>query len=337
MKVLVVSGFLGAGKTTFLRELMRRTRGDFAVLENEYGTVGIDGPLLSAEPVSDAGALKLWELTEGCICCSMKADFASSVLTISNTVDPEFLLVEPTGVGMLRQVMENLSRIQYERIQLLRPVTLIDGNSFHRYRREFPEIYGDQLSAAGTILVSKMERASPEELDALAQELRTYNPEAEIQTTHYSLLSDDWMQGILSRTCHGSVPAATEAEGEKLEHLGLSHIELASEDQLLLILNGVVSGVFGKICRAKGYLQAGSGWLRFDLADGRYSITGVEPMPESRVVLIGTELKRSWLRAVFRKELQTAPVSQAVGRSRIRSDPRQRLGAKKIILPRENR
>ena len=140
MRILVVSGFLGAGKTTFIKELARRTREDFSVMENEYGQVGIDGQLLAEKEMpesgeEDAGKLNIWELTEGCICCSMKSDFASSILTIANTIDPEYLIVEPTGVGMLSNVMNNIRLIQYERISLLSPITILDGNSFDWFPR----------------------------------------------------------------------------------------------------------------------------------------------------------------------------------------------------------
>ncbi len=156
MKILVISGFLGAGKPTFIKELSHRTHRDFAVMENEYGEVGIDGQLLSEQGEESSEKLNIWELTEGCICCSMKSDFASSILTIANTVDPEYLVVEPTGVGLLSKVMENIRQIQYERISLLKPITILDGNSFDHYLQEFPEIYRDQIAAAGSILVSKM-------------------------------------------------------------------------------------------------------------------------------------------------------------------------------------
>ena len=117
MKILVVSGFLGAGKTTFIRTLAERTKKDFAVMENEYGAVNVDGDFL--EQTKD---LNIWELTEGCICCSMQNDFATSIQTIANTVDPEYLIVEPTGVGMLSKIIENIQKIEYERITLLEPL-----------------------------------------------------------------------------------------------------------------------------------------------------------------------------------------------------------------------
>ena len=97
MKILIVSGFLGAGKTTFIKALAKHTGKEFAILENEYGAAGIDKDRLETELAS--GTVNIWEMTEGCICCSAKGDFALSVLSIANAVDPEYLVIEPTGVG----------------------------------------------------------------------------------------------------------------------------------------------------------------------------------------------------------------------------------------------
>ena len=100
MKILVVSGFLGAGKTTFIKEMSKQTGRDFVVMENEYAEAGMDRAFLEEEK-----QINVWQLTEGCICCSMKNDFATSILTIANTLDPEYLIVEPTGIGVLSSVM----------------------------------------------------------------------------------------------------------------------------------------------------------------------------------------------------------------------------------------
>ena len=312
MRILVVSGFLGAGKTTFIKELARRTREDFSVMENEYGQVGIDGQLLAEKEMpesgeEDAGKLNIWELTEGCICCSMKSDFASSILTIANTIDPEYLIVEPTGVGMLSNVMSNIRLIQYERISLLSPITILDGNSFDRYCQEFPDIYRDQIASAGCVLVSKMEGADRQTLEQLEQSIRQINPDAEIFTTHYSANPDSWWESLLSRPADPTQKLPGKAETPDLQNLGLTEVSLPSGNHLLLFLQGVVAGVFRDICRAKGYLPVGSGeqtaWLRFDVVDHNYSITGIEAMPDSRAVLIGKGLKKNWLREVLQKNL----------------------------------
>ena len=127
MKILIVSGFLGAGKTTFIKALAKHTGKEFAILENEYGAAGIDKDRLETELAS--GTVNIWEMTEGCICCSAKGDFALSVLSIANAVDPEYLVIEPTGVGKLGNIVENLKQIEYDRITLLAPVTVVDIHS----------------------------------------------------------------------------------------------------------------------------------------------------------------------------------------------------------------
>ena len=245
MKILVVSGFLGAGKTTFIRTLAERTKKDFAVMENEYGAVNVDGDLL--EQTKD---LNIWELTEGCICCSMQNDFATSILTIANTVDPEYLIVEPTGVGMLSKIIENIQKIEYERITLLEPLTILDGTMYDRCMFEFSEICEDQIQSAGRILVSKMEYAAENERCSLKQKLIALNPEAEICVSHYTEQGDDWWDSLLTSYLDKEIPMKEERELD-LENLGLTEASLQSEQELILFLQGVVSGVFGDICRGK--------------------------------------------------------------------------------------
>ena len=302
MKILVVSGFLGAGKTTFIRTLAERTKKDFAVMENEYGAVNVDGDLL--EQTND---LNIWELTEGCICCSMQNDFATSILTIANTVDPEYLIVEPTGVGMLSKIIENIQKIEYERITLLEPLTILDGTMYDRCMFEFSEICEDQIQSAGRILVSKMEYAAENERCSLKQKLIALNPEA------------DWWAALLTSYLDKEIPMKEERELD-LENLGLTEASLQSEQELILFLQGVVSGVFGDICRAKGYLPAGNGWLRFDVTDRTYSVTGIDTMPEAKAIFIGRQLKRNWLREVLQKELYVEVSKRAIRPMRKRSE-----------------
>ena len=111
---------MGAGKTTFIKALAKHTGKEFAILENEYGAAGIDEDRLR-DRSWQSGTVNIWEMTEGCICCSAKGDFALSVLSIANAVDPEYLVIEPTGVGKLGNVMENLKQIEYDRITHFSP------------------------------------------------------------------------------------------------------------------------------------------------------------------------------------------------------------------------
>ncbi|MGL5513002.1 MAG: GTP-binding protein [Sporomusa sp.] len=154
MKILIVSGFLGAGKTTFIKMLAEKTSNNFVVPESDYGQENIDTVLLRS-----ATNLNVYELTEGYVCCTMKQDFATAVLTIANALDPEYLVVEPTGVAKLSNILTNIKKIQYERIVLLKPVTLVDGNTFDECRQNYGELYTGQLEAASRIVLTKMEQA----------------------------------------------------------------------------------------------------------------------------------------------------------------------------------
>lgn len=298
MKILVVSGFLGAGKTTFIQELVRRTGRDFAIYENEYGQADIDARRLRQD--SD---LKIWESTENCICCSGKQDFATSVLTISNTIDPEYLIVEPTGVAKLQSILDNVNQVAWERISLLAPVTVVDAVSWQNQRTDFPEIFDNQLSAAASVVVSKLAPGSEDAAEPIKQLAAEMNPQAEIiAESSYADIPDEWWNGLLTRALDGSVlkdAAGDEDEGPDLETMALTHAELPSPSHLIWLLDAASAGVFGKLARAKGTLPCGNQWVKFDLVERAWAITGDEPQEESRCVFIGRDLLRHGLREVF--------------------------------------
>ncbi len=156
MKILIVSGFLGAGKTTFIKELIRRTGQDIVILKNEYGDTNIDKGELSS-----SGDISVLELMEGCVCCTVREGFANSVLTIASALSPAFLIVEPTGAALLSRIIDNLSRITYGDISLLPPVTLVSPRGIDQSMACFGDIYADQLKAAEQIIFSNAKTRIP--------------------------------------------------------------------------------------------------------------------------------------------------------------------------------
>lgn len=298
MKILVISGFLGAGKTTFIKALAKHTGRSFAILENEYGSVGIDGDTLKKEmPAENAN---IWEMAEGCICCSMKGDFAASVLTIANTVDPDYLVIEPTGVAALSQLIQNLQQIEYERITLLAPVTVVDGHSYRRYIKEYTELYRNQIASAHTVVVSKMERADAKEKAYLKAELEAINPDGKILTEHYSSLSREEWISLLEHSYKGEeLKAEIEAVQELPDTFSIRNASMERPERLFLMLEQLIRGAYGNIFRAKGQISAGEQSFRFDVADGQYSITGGDDDGADKAVFIGTEIQRQKIRQSF--------------------------------------
>lgn len=271
MKILVVSGFLGAGKTTFIQEMMRHVKRQFVILENEYGSTDVDQQVLEQQDGAE-----VWNLTEGCVCCTKSADLNASVATIESTLSPEFLIVEPSGVGALSNVLRNLQKIQYERIRLLRPITVLNAGSFLQDWEQYGEVYRDQMKTAGTIVVSQPEQVDAALYSVVASKVSELNPAAELLPVHYTKMDDAWWEELL----------ATDYEGKKLEEVNESALGLesfpvkdcrmSSPVALMWILEAALNGAFGQIVRAKGLLQAGPAWVRFDIAGGRYSIVGLD-------------------------------------------------------------
>ena len=190
MKVLVVSGFLGAGKTTFIRELARHIEGSVVVLENEFGEVGVDGALLKDAPV------EVVELAQGCICCTMRTDFLRAVDEIGRRYHPDILLIEPTGVGSLSLILSSLSKGVGAGVELAPPVTIVDAESFGDYIEVFGDFYRDQIAGAPTLVVTKSEALPPGERDAVLEALADMNPKAGIVLPPYAALPSEWWDGL---------------------------------------------------------------------------------------------------------------------------------------------
>ncbi len=333
MRILVVSGFLGAGKTTFIKELARRTGRDFVVYENEYGQVDID-----AKELSQSDELSVWESTENCICCSGQQDFSTSVLTIANVLDPEYLIVEPTGAARLSAILDNIDRVSYERISMMDPIAIVDTVAWERQSERFADIFQDQVATASVVVLSKVQHAGAGQLEAVSKWVREMNPTAEVTDVPYDQLEDAWFEGLLSRCLEdgahrpgdGRLPSSghEHADGcppadEELESLSLVGIALPTENHLIWLLDAVVSGVFGDIVRAKGTLPCGSQWLRFDVVDRAWSITGSNrttdgESDEAAGVFIGQGLRRPWLREAFQPL-----VGGALSRGLKETDPKQ--------------
>ena len=295
MKILIISGFLGAGKTTFIKELAKRTKKEIAIFENEYGTSGVDGDILK-----ESTKVNIWELTEGCICCSVKGDFAASVLTIANTVNPEYLVIEPTGVAMLSNLITNLKQIEYEHIKLMAPISIVDALSLERYKNEFPEIYKDQIEFANTVIFSKSENLSENEKEKLGLEVKSINNSCNIVSDHYSTQPDSWWDSLLLKYLDGTVDIPIKDEtAEMPDSFSLNNISVRSVEKFIIFLENLIIGMYGNVFRAKGSFTVKGLNLRFDVADNRYLVELDTDEISDKVVFIGNDIKKQKIREVF--------------------------------------
>ena len=292
MKILIVSGFLGAGKTTFIKELVRRSGIRPVIMENEYGQNNLDAKDLE-QNLPKKKEIKILEFMEGCVCCTMKDSFRNSVLTVFCGLEPEFLIVEPTGVGRLSSILNNLKPIINEKISILQPIVVLSPRTYSVNMAEWPQLYTDQVANAGVVVFSKGEHEDPVFLEDVASRIRSINPNAEIVSEHYSLRPDQWWRGLVNLPAQNT-DAVEEKGSENFSQLTLDKGFLHNPSQLVILLEDCLRGRFGHIVRAKGTIPVGEEMLRFDLADRQYAITGSEDT-ENQVVFIGTDLDQEAL------------------------------------------
>ncbi|HIW54999.1 MAG TPA: cobalamin biosynthesis protein CobW [Candidatus Ruthenibacterium merdigallinarum] len=183
-KITIFSGFLGAGKTTLIKELIRKAyAGEKLVLiENEFGEIGIDGGFMK-----EAG-IEVTEMNSGCICCSLVGDFGKALAKVLETYHPDRILIEPSGVGKLSDVIRAVQDLHAD-VELAGFVTVADVNKVRLYMKNFGEFYNNQIENASAILLSRTQDADPAKLDKAVAMIRERNPRAPIVTTPWDQLT----------------------------------------------------------------------------------------------------------------------------------------------------
>ena len=183
IKIDIISGFLGAGKTTLIQKLFKEGFGQerIVLIENEFGEIGIDGGFLKESGVN------IKEINSGCICCSLVGDFSKSLKEVINTYNPERIIIEPSGVGKLSDIKKAVLKLN-EDIEINILATVVDGSKTKMYMRNFGEFFNDQVKEASTIVVSRIDKMSEEKLHETTHLLREKNECATIISTDISLL-----------------------------------------------------------------------------------------------------------------------------------------------------
>ena len=195
-KIDIISGFLGAGKTTFIKKLLEEAiAGEQVVLiENEFGEIGIDGGFLK-----DSG-IEIREMNSGCICCSLVGDFGRSLEEVLTKYQPDRVIIEPSGVGKLSDVMKAVRDVAANLdVALNSAVTVVDASKCKMYMKNFGEFFNNQVAYAGTIILSRTDVADVKKVDAAVKMLREANPKAVIVTTPVSQLTGAQLLEIIEK------------------------------------------------------------------------------------------------------------------------------------------
>ena len=211
-KIDIFSGFLGAGKTTLIKKLIAEayTGEQLVLIENEFGEIGIDGGFLQ-----EAG-INITEMNSGCICCSLVGDFGKALRQVMDTYHPDRILIEPSGVGKLSDVIRAVQDLQMPDVMLNGFTTVVDAAKAKMYMKNFGEFFNNQVEHASAIILSRTGGMKQDKLDACVALLREKNPTATIVTTPWDELDGKQLLAAMER--RDTLSAALEELAEEQEH-----------------------------------------------------------------------------------------------------------------------
>lgn len=279
MKTTVVSGMLGSGKTTFIRHLLNQSPERTVVLVNDFGTLGIDGEIFSADGIEAV------ELPSGCVCCTLKFDLITTIERIRASFDPEHLVIEPSGVASPSGVLEALESAGIRRASV---IGIVDATEFLELHEAeiFGAFFRDQIVNADVVLVNKIDLAGRDQARRTAAAIASLNPAAIVFHTVQAIVD-----GVLPETpaTRGIVPA------------GHSHFRFDTVSRkipagtpveaLERLMGELAAGRYGGVVRAKALAATDRGPWRFDLAFGNLASGSFpQPITDGRMVVIGEAL-----------------------------------------------
>ena len=322
-KIDIFSGFLGAGKTTLIKKLIAEAyKGEKLVLiENEFGEIGIDGAFMQ-----DAG-IQVNEMNSGCICCSLVGDFGRALKKVLAEYAPDRILIEPSGVGKLSDVIGAVERIDSHDIELNSFTTVVDAKKAKVYMKNFGEFFNNQVESANAIILSRTQDVDEAKLSEVLALLREHNPSAVIITTPWSELSGQTILSAMERrdTLEAALKELTEMarkEEEEEEHHHHHHhhhhhghdadevftswgVETANKytkDEIEGILTRLDDAeTYGAILRAKGVVPGTDGqWIHYDYVPEEHDVRTGPASFTGRICVIGSKLNEEALKALFR-------------------------------------
>ena len=304
VKLDVISGFLGAGKTTLIKKLLAACAANgerVALIENEFGEVGIDGAEL------EAGGAAVYEISQGCVCCSLKGDFILALKHILSSEKPDRIIFEPSGIFILDEIFAIAGHPDIARVCALNAViTVVDAENYFVQREKYTCFFESQIQRAGTIFLSKSQWLDAGELQQLREHLQECNPAAAIIEQPWDEIQAlDW-QAVLTGKQVGAAPG----DGVRLysgKHLRLQNwssrnLRPFSGSELEDVLAAVQRGRFGDVVRSKGFVPGENGLLFFSYAGGRYEFRKMDTPGPGRICFIGEGLQSHALAKAFQTE-----------------------------------
>lgn len=304
IKIDVVSGFLGSGKTTLIKSLLKAYENEKVVLiENEFGEIGIDGDIIERE------GFEVFEISSGCICCIMKKDFQVVLSRIIEEFNPDRIIVEPTGISILSEIIDILSSKEVsEKCSINSLITVIDSINYLEQCDVFGEFFEDQISNAETLILSKSQFVEPKKIEEIIEALREVNSKAEIITSNWSNLSFNEIKGLLEQNIKIEFRELFHTEYKpckenKFKAIGIETSKKFTKEELEEILKELKEPKYGEVLRGKGFLKGVNSFLEFSYTNGQYIIDENKQRCSGKLCLIGQGLNEEELNRLFKSKV----------------------------------
>ncbi|RXI55365.1 GTP-binding protein [Clostridium tetani] len=314
-KIDIFSGFLGAGKTVLIKKLISEKlyNDKIVIIENEFGEVGIDGTILKKSNI------QVKEINAGCICCTVTGNFNDSIKEVIEKYSPERIIIEPSGVAKLSEILDICKKHELKDILSINMIiTVVDVLRFNMYITNFNDFYKNQIVNAKTIILTRTENLSPENLLKTVEKIKQINSKAAIISTNWSnlpatkiikvaekdLYSPQFKSFTLLKPTTNKISVKHKIKNitnETFESFGIETPKLFPKETLNVILHKLEnSNYYGTILRAKGIVQVNEKeWLQFDYVPEELNIKTSSPDYTGKICVIGTNLNKLALENLF--------------------------------------
>ena len=300
MEIQIISGFLGAGKTTFLNKYLPLLDGKIAVIENEFGDIGLDGELIESD-------VPIQELYAGCICCSLAMDFREGIQELERKYHPDKILIEPSGVGRLSDIIKACERSRKKdnlQIKITKLISIIDIASYEDYRENFGEFYLDQIHHAKLLLLSNLDSVGEMEKKRLITKIRELNSSAIIYEQDWRDLEGEDLRLLVQEATdyeeeHEVAVRPALPAGKVFSSFYVLTPRAMELVELQRVLQEIQTQKYGHVLRVKGRIRTDTGnMIKVDMTPHYSRCLEVEEK-ESKLIFIGCNMAVEALEQLF--------------------------------------
>ncbi|WP_040330495.1 CobW family GTP-binding protein [Clostridium ihumii] len=329
-KIDIISGFLGAGKTTLIKKLISETlyKENLVIIENEFGEIGIDGGILRKP------GIEIKEMNSGCICCTLVGDFSTALKEVIHKYKPNRIIIEPSGVGKLSDVLNACNKVaKKEDVKMNMCISVVDANKYKMYMRNFSEFFANQIEFSQTVILSRTQNIEQDSLTKIVKDVQKINKKANIITTPWTSIKSETIISVAEKNAEIELEYQINKEIKKFESkekevdsnktLKRFHINSRKEEkhsandifdvwgeetpktfsnrEIENILRELGKDKYGVVLRAKGIVQTtNKKWVQFDFVPEEIDIKSIEADYTGRLCVIGKKLNKTAIKELFK-------------------------------------